>query len=134
MDPVGAVLIVVCCWLIGGGLLAVVVPQFLSWRRIMRAGVPVTGTVTKVEDDSEGDPWVTIEYHVGAKTHELRLYRGPGQPGEAVSLLVDPARPERALVKASAGRRGALLLFVLLLAVSACLCGTVPIVLALSGQ
>src|SRR4051812_4285634 len=115
MDPVGAVIIVVCCWMIGGGLLAVIVPQLLSWRRIMRAGIPVTGTVTKVEDDSEGDPWVTIEYRVGAETHELRLCHGPGQPGEAIPLLVDPAKAEVALPRASARRRGFFILFALLL-------------------
>jgi Protein of unknown function (DUF3592) len=130
MDPVGAVLAVGFGWVTGGGLLAICAARWRSWRRIVRAGIPGVGTVTGVEPASEGEQWVTIEYRVGERTHELRVFSLRYEVGDRVPLLIDPAAPDEALVRSSKSFHGFALAVGFLLGVSLILLGAG----ALAGQ
>jgi hypothetical protein len=92
-----------------GGMAALATGAGAAWalrrwrtiRRLLAHGVPVRGRVLSVYANAE-DVWaVLVGYAFDGREYQTRTVTGfkpPHQVGDAVSLLVDPAAPSRAMM------------------------------------
>lgn len=75
--------------------------RWLSIRRLLARGVAVSGRVLRVDANAE-DVWaLRLGYAFDGREYQIRSVTGvepPHQVGDAVSLLVDPAAPWRAML------------------------------------
>lgn len=84
---------------LGGGGFALV--RAGRVRGLYLRGARVTGRVKALGENAERVAWVDVEYAFDGRTHELRHVTGKPryEVGDAVHVLVDPARPTRSIVE-----------------------------------
>lgn len=92
-----------------GGMAAVATIVWAAWtlrrwltvRRLMARGVAVSGRVLRVDANVENVWAVLLGYAYDGREHQTRIVTGarpPCQVADTVPLLVDPARPSRAMM------------------------------------
>jgi len=82
--------------------------RWMEARRLRARGVAVSGRVLRVEANAEEVWAVVVGYVVEGRGYELRRVTGstpPYEVADTVSLLVDPARPTRAMMCEEAPER-----------------------------
>lgn len=93
-----------------GGMAALATAAWAAWtlrrwltlRRLLAHGVTVNGRVLGVEENAEAVWALRLGYTVHGREYQARIVTGARpayRVAETVSLLVDPARPARAVIR-----------------------------------